>query len=80
MKPINATKDSEEDLLTTKRMLDRVYKTNELQQFVEENHFERHSAKWITVDECQMLNDFPKLDDTMLRLLTLGFTSPLRHR
>ena len=72
MKPINATKDSEEDLLTARRMLDRVNKTNELQQLVEENHLERRSAKWSNVDECQMLNEFPKLDDTMLRLLTLG--------
>ena len=72
MKPINATKDSEEDLLTARRTLDRINKTNELQQLVEENHLERHSAKWSNDDECQMLNEFPKLDDTMLRLLTLG--------
>lgn len=71
MKPINATKDSEEDILTANRMLDRVSKTNELQQLVEENHLERRSAKWASVDECQ-IRDFPQLDDTMLRLLTLG--------
>ena len=71
MQPINPTKDTEEDLLTARRMLDRVSKTNELQQLVEENHLERRSAQWESADECQ-ISDFPKLDDTMLRLLTLG--------
>ena len=71
MTPINATKDSEEDLVTASRMLERVAKTNELQQFIEENNLERRSAKWESVDECQ-LSDFPQLDDTILRILTLG--------
>ena len=71
MQPINPTKDTEEDLLTARRMLDRVSMTNELQQLVEENHLERRSAQWESADECQ-ISDFPKLDDTMLRLLTLG--------
>ena len=71
MTPINARKDSEEDLMTASRMLERVAKTNELQQFIEENNLERGSGKWESVDVCQ-LSDFPKLDDTILRILTLG--------
>ena len=71
MPPINATKDSEEDQLTAFRMLDRLKQSNELQLYVEEQHLERRSTKWVSTEECQ-LDNFPKLDDTMLRLLTLG--------
>ena len=71
MPAINATKDAEEDTLTASRMLERVTNLNTLQAYVEENNLERRSAKWASVDEIE-LSDFPKLDDTMLRLLTLG--------
>lgn len=70
--PLNATKDTEEDMLTAARMRERLSKTNELQKYVEENNLERRSiTKWANVDDCE-ITSFPKLDDTMLRLLTLG--------
>lgn len=70
--PINATNNTEEDQLIAGRMLDRLSKANELQKYVEENNLDRRSVtKWFNVDDSD-IKDFPILDDTTLRLLTLG--------
>ena len=69
--PINVTKDTE-DQLTASRMLERLSKTNDLQSLVEGHTLDRRTfTKWSCVDDCDM-NDFPKLDDMTLRLLTIG--------
>ena len=53
-------------------MLDSVSMSNELQTFVHENNLDRRSVtKWVSVNDSEK-RDFPKLDETLLRLLTLG--------
>ena len=53
-------------------MLERLSKTNDLQSLVEGHKLDRRTVtKRSCVDDCDM-NDFPKLDDITLRLLTLG--------
>lgn len=70
--PLNPTKDEDDDKLTASRMLDRLKNTNELQMFVEENHLERRSGrKWLNTRDLSSIN-FPTLNDTLLRILTLG--------
>lgn len=70
-KPLNATSCSLLDELTAERMLNKLQQGNDLQTFIEENNLSRHNAtKWEPIEET--VNDFPRLDDTTLQLLTLG--------
>ena len=55
----------------TARMRRLLSHSNALQQFVTENNMERRSvAKWVDTNHGDL--DFPSLDDSTLRLLTLG--------
>ena len=67
---INATKESDE--MIASQMLDRLSRSNELQSYVESNNLERRNiSKWSNVEDCN-LSDFPVLNETILRVLTLG--------
>ena len=69
--PLNATKYPEEDLAIASRMRELARESNSLQEFVTENNLERRcAAKWTDASTSEL--QFPSLDDSTLRLLTIG--------
>ena len=69
--PLSANCESSEDFLCAERMMAKLKEENKLQKFVEDNNLHRRSiSKWSSVNES--VSNFPQLDETMLKLLTLG--------
>jgi len=66
--PINQTQDS--DTLLATQMRDRLSGNLSLQSFIEDNGLDkRNKSNWDIVEHVE---DFPRMSDTMLRVLTLG--------